>query len=177
MASSSPVVVVMGVSGCGKSTVGQLLARSLGFDFAEGDDFHPPGNVAKMKSGVALVDADRQDWLAALAERIGQSRAQGRGLVLSCSALKRSYRDRLRTAAPDLHLVHLVGDFAQLRQRMAGRTDHYMPPSLLESQFRDLQPPGADEKALELAVSLTPAALVQAILAVGSLSPLATPSP
>ncbi len=160
-----PVIVVMGVSGCGKSTVARLLAERLGLAFAEGDAFHPERNVEKMKSGLALDDADRQGWLQALADHLRQARQQGAGVVLSCSALKRVYRDVLREAAPGLWLVHLVGDFALLRERMARRPDHYMPASLLQSQFQDLQAPGADEQAISVAVDLPLEAVLAAILA------------
>ena len=154
----------MGVSGCGKSTVGRLLADRLGFEYAEGDDYHPPSNVEKMQSGIALDDTDRRGWLAALSDRIGAARAQGRGLVVSCSALKRAYRDRLRLAAADLQLVHLAGEFDVLQRRLAARTGHYMPASLLQSQFADLQVPGPDENPLVFPVSLSPDQLVATIV-------------
>jgi gluconokinase len=149
-------IVVMGVSGCGKSTVGRLLADSLGLDYIEGDDLHPPENVARMAAGVALTDADRQGWLQALAQRLADARAQRRGLVLSCSALKRSYRDILRSGASDVRFVHLHGTRDLLAARMHGRPGHYMPPSLLDSQLATLELPGADELALSFDIAQTP---------------------
>ena len=157
-------VVVMGVSGCGKSTVGRGLAARLGVGFIEGDELHPPRNVARMAAGTALTDADRAGWLDALAERIAAARAAGQGLVLACSALKRAYRDRLRAADPGLRFVHLHGDAELLRARMAQRSDHYMPPSLLASQLATLEPPAADERAATFDISLATAALVQGAL-------------
>jgi carbohydrate kinase (thermoresistant glucokinase family) len=140
----------MGVSGCGKSTVGQRLAQALAIDYLEGDDFHPPSNVERMAQGIALTDADRQGWLATLAARLREAQVQGRGVVLTCSALKRSYRDLMRTAAPGLRLVYLHGDPALIAARMAKRQGHYMPASLLASQLADLEPPGDDEQAIAL---------------------------
>jgi carbohydrate kinase (thermoresistant glucokinase family) len=146
-------VVVMGVSGCGKTSVGQRVARALGLDFVEGDDLHPPRNVALMAAGTPLTDADRSDWLAAVAARLGMAHAAGLGLVVSCSALKRSYRDRLRAACPGLRFVHLHGDADLLRRRLAARTGHYMPATLLDSQLATLELPGADEAAIRIDVS------------------------
>ncbi|WP_377371786.1 gluconokinase [Polaromonas jejuensis] len=158
-------VVVMGVSGCGKSSVGQQLAQRLGVDFLEGDDLHPAQNVARMAAGVALTDADRQGWLETLAGRLAAAGAQGHGIVVSCSALKRSYRDILRSGAPDLRLIHLHGDYDLLATRMAARADHYMPTSLLDSQFATLEPPGPEENALTLDVAQTPDSIVNTIVA------------
>ncbi|MDO9285745.1 MAG: gluconokinase [Aquabacterium sp.] len=156
----------MGVSGCGKTSVGRQLAQALGLDFIEGDELHPPRNVALMAAGTPLTDADRADWLATIAARLGQAQAAGRGLVVSCSALKRSYRDRLRAACPGLRFIHLHGPAPLLRQRMGARTGHYMPPSLLDSQLATLEPPAADEAAISLDITpptpqLVAAALVQ----------------
>ncbi len=148
------VIVVMGVSGCGKTTVAQLLAQRLQLEFVEGDSFHPEANIAKMRAGMALTDVDRQSWLQTLAARLHGMRAQGRGAVLSCSALKRAYREVLRSAVPDLHLLHLVGAFDLLNERLAARNHHYMPASLLRSQFADLQMPQADEHAQTYSVTL-----------------------
>lgn len=141
-------LVVMGVSGCGKTSVGRRLAQQLGLAFVEGDELHPPRNVALMAAGTALTDADRVDWLAAIAARLGQAHAAGLGLVVSCSALKRSYRAQLRQACPGLRFVYLHGETDLLRRRMAARTGHYMPASLLDSQLAILEPPGADEAAI-----------------------------
>ena len=138
----------MGVSGCGKSTVGGQLAGLLGADFIEGDALHPPHNVALMAAGTPLTDADRAGWLAEIAKRLGQAHDDGRGLVVSCSALKRSYRDLLRAPCPGLRFVHLHGAPAQLRARLQARSGHYMPASLLASQLATLEPPTADENAL-----------------------------
>jgi carbohydrate kinase (thermoresistant glucokinase family) len=158
-------IVVMGVSGCGKSTVGQMLAQQLGLPFIEGDTLHPPHNVALMAAGTPLTDADRADWLASIAQRLGRAQAAHQGLVVSCSALKRSYRDLLRATCPGLRLVHLQGSAAQLRQRLTHRIGHYMPPSLLDSQLATLEPPAADEAALTLDISASPQQLVAAALA------------
>ncbi len=156
--------VVMGVSACGKSTVGRLLAQVRGATYLDGDDFHPPQNVARMAAGQALSDADRQGWLAALSTRLAQARAAGEGVVLSCSALKRRYRDVLREGAPDLVLVFLHGSRELLAARIAARTNHYMPPSLLDSQMATLQPPQPDEAALAFDVVQTPQQIVDGIV-------------
>ena len=156
--------VVMGVSGCGKSTVGRLLARRLNIEFLEGDELHSPQNVARMAAGVALTDEDRQGWLQALADRIAAARADNRALVVSCSALKRSYRDRLRQGDAQLRLVHLTAAPALLAARLGARQDHYMPPSLLASQLAALEAPAADEDALVLDAAQAPEAIVDSIV-------------
>lgn len=150
---NAPRVVVMGVSGCGKSTVGRLLADALHVHYVEGDELHPPENVARMAAGIPLTDADRHGWLQAVAGELGKAGSQTRGVVIGCSALKRSYRDLLRAAAADLRFVHLHGDPALLRERLAERRGHYMPASLLQSQLDTLQPPTADEHALTLDIA------------------------
>jgi gluconokinase len=155
-------VVVMGVSGCGKSTVGRLLADGLSLPYVEGDELHPPENVARMAAGIALTDDDRQGWLHAVATRLNSSAG---GAVVSCSALKRSYRDLLRAGAGELHFVHLQGSRAVLQARLAARVGHYMPPSLLQSQLDTLQPPTADEHALALDIDPSPEHLAQQALA------------
>jgi len=152
-------IVVMGVSGCGKSTVGAQIAQALGLDFIEGDTLHPRQNVELMAAGIALTDADRAGWLAAIAGQLGQAQAAGRGFVLSCSALKRSYRDRLRAACPDLRWVHLHGQPELLRERLQARKNHYMPSSLLDSQLATLEPPSADEAALCFDIMLPAASI------------------
>ncbi|HWW69467.1 MAG TPA: gluconokinase [Duganella sp.] len=157
--------VVMGVSGCGKSTVGQALATARGVAFVEGDAFHPPANVAKMSAGLALNDDDRTDWLLALQAEVAEARQAGVGLVLSCSSLKRRYRDLLRAADPALRFAHLSGARELIADRMQARVGHYMPPSLLDSQFKDLQPLQADEAGITLAITAPPAQLVARILA------------
>jgi len=155
----------MGVSGSGKSTVGAALAQQLHATFLEGDSFHPPDNVARMAAGIALTDADRQGWLYTLSNQLAAARRDGRDVVLSCSALKRSYRDVLRSQAADLALVYLAGTPEVLAQRMAGRSGHYMPPSLLASQLATLEPPQADELALRLDIAQDPQRLAEDALA------------
>lgn len=151
-------VVVMGVSGCGKTTVGRLLAQHLGVPFIEGDELHPPRNVALMAAGTPLTDEDRASWLDTVAAELARRPA---GAVASCSALRRPYRDRLRTAVPNLRFVHLQGDRALLVQRLAHRRGHYMPASLLDSQLQTLEPPSADEHALDLDIAEPPDALAR----------------
>ena len=162
--SSAPCIVVMGVSGCGKTTVARALARALGLDFIEGDELHSARNVALMAAGTPLTDADRHDWLLAIAACLRVAGDAGRGVVVSCSGLKRSYRDVLRSGAPGLRLVHLHGECALLEQRMRARAGHYMPASLLQSQLDTLEPPQADEAALTLDISADAEALVAAAL-------------
>ena len=161
---SSPLRwVVMGVSGSGKSTVGAALANYFAIPFLEGDAYHPADNVSKMTAGIPLDDEDRAGWLDALAGEIGMARSQGRGLVLSCSALKRRYRDLLRVADPALRFVHLAGPRELIAERMHGRPGHYMPPSLLDSQLSILEPLQADEAGLTLDITLAPTVLVDRI--------------
>lgn len=155
--SAAPVVVVMGVAGTGKSTVGRLLAEALAVPYAEADAFHPPANIAKMSSGTPLDDTDRAPWLDAIGSW-AHSRS-GLGGVVSCSALKRAYRDRLRAAAPGVFFLHLVGDRALISRRMAQRQDHFMPPALLDSQFATLEPLQADENGAVFSVAADPATL------------------
>jgi gluconokinase len=138
-----PLVTVMGVSGSGKTTVGAALAQRLHVPFADGDDFHPAGNVAKMSAGIPLTDTDRLPWLHALAAWLGEHSATGG--VLSCSALRRSYRDVLRGGASTVRFVHLDGSPEVVARRVAGRPGHFMPASLVESQFATLEPLAADE--------------------------------
>jgi len=157
-------LVVMGVSGCGKSSVGQQLAQALGLGFVEGDALHPPENVARMAAGTPLTDADRAGWLAVIGQQLAQARKAGTGLVVSCSALKRSYRDGLRATCPGLRFLHLHGSANLLRQRMQARNGHYMPPSLLDSQLATLELPGADEHAITLDVAPPTAQVVAAAL-------------
>ncbi|WP_329341014.1 gluconokinase [Streptomyces sp. NBC_00663] len=148
------VVVVMGVAGTGKTTIGPLLAARLGVPYAEGDDFHPPANIAKMTAGTPLTDDDRWPWLDAIGNW-AHGRA-GLGGVVSCSALKRSYRDRLRVAAPGLVFVHLAGDRALIEDRMSHRQGHFMPTALLDSQFATLQPLEGDETGVAVDVTGSP---------------------
>ena len=154
----APRVVVMGVCGSGKTTVGRLLARDMAVSYVDGDDLHPPRNVALMAAGTPLTDEDRAGWLEAVGRTLSES---GEGVVVSCSALKRSYRDRLRRACPELRLVHLHGPRDLLWQRMSARQGHYMPAALLDSQLQTLEPPTADEHAIVLDIAGEPAALAR----------------
>jgi carbohydrate kinase (thermoresistant glucokinase family) len=156
--------VVMGVSGCGKSEVGQRLAQALGVHFLEGDAYHSASNVAKMAAGIPLDDDDRADWLRALQAEIALAQARGEGLVLACSALKRRYRDLLRAADPDLRFAHLSGPRELIAERMGARTAHYMPASLLDSQLRDLEPLQQDEAGLLLDIRKALPVLIDEIL-------------
>lgn len=131
----------MGVAGCGKSTVARALADSLGAAFIEGDDFHPASNKAKMAAGTPLTDEDRWPWLDSLVTEVQRASAGGMPAVLSCSALRKTYRDRLRAGLPGLRFIYLKGDFETIRSRMAARTGHFMPVGLLESQFTTLEEP------------------------------------
>ena len=140
-------VVIMGVAGCGKSVVGQRVATALGLPLVEGDEFHPAGNIEKMRHGLALDDEDRAGWLQRLGEELG--RRPG-GAVLTCSALKRSYRDKLRSAAPRLLFVHLQLTPEQALERVASRGGHFYPPSLVASQFETLEDPSAEPGVLVL---------------------------
>jgi carbohydrate kinase (thermoresistant glucokinase family) len=142
--STTPLrLIVMGVSGCGKSTMAAALGEHLGLQMVDGDDLHLPESVAKMRSGIALEDADRWPWLDRIGDYLAQ--AEGHGRVVACSALKRVYRERIRAQAGDVCFVFLDGDFELIDQRMRQRPGHYMPAGLLDSQFRTLEKPQADE--------------------------------
>jgi carbohydrate kinase (thermoresistant glucokinase family) len=154
----------MGVSGCGKSSIGQGLATRLGLTHLEGDAYHSPASVTKMAAGIPLTDEDRADWLARLKSEIAERRAKGEGVVLSCSALKRRYRDLLRGGDPQLLFFHLAGARELIAARMAARANHYMPLSLLDSQFRDLEPLENDEAGLCLDIAEEPERIVETIL-------------
>ena len=155
---TSPViVVVMGVSGSGKSTVAALLAAALGCQFQEGDDLHPPENVEKMRSGTPLTDADRMPWLHKIAEEIDGWRARGECGVLTCSALKRSYRNIIIGDRDDVVLVYLKGSPDLIHRRMAARHEHFMPIALLDSQFETLEEPTPDERPIIVDVGGKPA--------------------
>ncbi|MGE6781614.1 gluconokinase [Ensifer adhaerens] len=147
-------IVVMGVSGSGKTTVGEALAARLGWRFIEGDSFHPPENVAKMSAGIPLDDNDRKPWLRTLAAEIAKDEAAGRSSVVGCSALKRAYRDILRTGAPRVRFVHVHGDRAVLADRLSHRSGHFFPASLLDTQLAALEPLGPDEDGVVVDVAL-----------------------
>ena len=161
----TPAVVVMGVAGSGKSVVGRALAKALDARFVEGDILHPPENVARMASGLALTDADREGWLDTIGKEIAHAAASGEAVVAACSALKRAYRDRLRRhQVMPLAFIYLRIDPTTARLRVAGRKDHFMPASLVESQFADLERPADGEGALALDASLPIVELVEASL-------------
>ena len=177
------IVVVMGVCGCGKSSTGRRLADHMACDFIEGDAFHPPENRAKMAAGTPLTDADRWPWLDRLAEAMARHHGAGASAVLACSALRQSYRDRLRASGTDPVFVHLTGDPEVIRARMAARTDHFMPPGLLDSQLATLEPAGEGETLHAFDVAGTGEAVAREIIARLSLPrgrptpPIAPPDP
>ena len=164
-----PVLLVCGVSGSGKTTIGTLLAKRLGWQYAEADSFHPAANVAKMAAGHPLDDADREPWLAAIGAFIDETTAAGRPAVVTCSALKRAYRDQLRAGRPNVWLVFLDVPFDVVSDRLRARHGHFFPADLLASQYRDLEAPGPDEHVLHIAVDgspeATPDSVVDRILA------------
>jgi gluconokinase len=162
--SSPTVLIVMGVSGSGKSTIGTLLALRLHWEYEDADWFHPPANIEKMHNGIALTDADRLPWLKAIAAWIDQARRMGRHGVVACSALKRKYRDILIGDRPDVRLVYLKGDEALIARRIATRHEHFMPPSLLHSQFAALEEPTPDEHPIVVSIAPTPREVVAKIL-------------
>jgi len=150
-------VVVMGVSGAGKSTVGKLIAARLDCPFRDADSFHPKANIAKMSRGEPLTDTDRWPWLEAIAAWIAEHRAAGTTCVVTCSALKRRYRDLVTdNQRDDVRLVYLKGDFALIEERLEARKGHFMPPGLLQGQFDALEEPGADERAITVSIEATP---------------------
>lgn len=157
-----PVLVIMGVSGSGKSTVAGVLAGRLGWDLAEGDDLHPEANVAKMHSGQPLTDEDRWPWLELIAGWIRSRTEVGQPGIITCSALKKKYRDVLR--GENVVFVFLQGSKDKISDRLASRHGHFMPPSLLESQFEALEEPGADENHISLSVSASPAEEAQEVI-------------
>jgi carbohydrate kinase (thermoresistant glucokinase family) len=159
------VLVIMGVSGCGKSTIAKILSRELGWDYRDGDEFHPKSNVEKMHSGTPLTDEDRWPWLNAIAAWIDGKRQVGAHGVVTCSALKKSYRDILIGPREDVSLIYLKGDEELIARRLARRKDHFMPKGLLRSQFQTLQEPGADEHPITVSVAPTPEEIIVTILA------------
>jgi gluconokinase len=164
-------VIVMGVSGAGKTTVAQDLARVMGWPMAEGDDFHPPANVAKMHEGHPLDDEDRWPWLRSIAAWIGEREAEGQNSVVTCSALKRSYRDVLRDGHPSVRFCHLITEVDLIRGRMEHRAGHFMPPTLLASQVATLEPLEPDENGVVVDVSGTEEEVLQAVLKALGLTP------
>jgi carbohydrate kinase (thermoresistant glucokinase family) len=159
-----PPLVVMGVSGCGKSTIGALLGKRLGIPFADGDDFHPTANKEKMAAGIPLTDIDRTPWLAEIGKELAPPADGTHSPIIACSALKRSYRDLLRRYAPDLLFIHLAGDAELIASRLADRTHEYMPSSLLKSQLATLEELGAEESHLVISIGEEPELLVQRIV-------------
>ncbi|MGB7982470.1 MAG: gluconokinase [Candidatus Nanopelagicales bacterium] len=149
-------LVIMGVAGCGKTTVAQLLSERLGWVAAEADDFHPSANIAKMASGVPLTDDDRWPWLRAIRDWITLQNGEGRDSIVTCSALKRGYRDVLRQATGQVRFVHLDGTIEVIGERIQSRSKHFMPPRLLPSQFEILEPLGADEDGVVVPVAGQP---------------------
>lgn len=158
------VVFVMGVSGSGKSTIGSRLAARLGWPYADADDFHPPANIAKMRAGTPLTDEDRRPWLAAMADWLSRQLAAGRCAATSGSALKRRHRDFLRAGRPSVRFVYLRGDRRLIAERLAARTGHFFPASLLDTQFRELEPPAPDEGVLAVSVDKDPEEITTEII-------------
>ena len=158
------VLVLMGVSGCGKSTTGTRLSKLLGWPFRDADSFHPQANVDKMSKGLPLTDEDRQPWLDAIAHWIDERLASNECGIVSCSALKRAYRHVIVGDRADVRLVYLKGDMALIGDRISRRKNHFMPPALLKSQFDALEEPQADERALSVPIVLSPRRVVESIL-------------
>jgi len=164
-------LVVMGVSGSGKTTVADLLAKQLGWPFMEGDRLHPPANVEKMRQGIPLTDTDRWPWLDRIGEELKSWGAEGKSGVLTCSALKRAYRDRIRSARPDVRFIYIKGSEALIAARVAARHHEYMPASLLRSQFDTLEEPMPDERAVTVDAGGSADEEVAAVIAALKLSP------
>lgn len=170
--STRPCVVVMGPSGVGKTTVAELLAERLGWTFAEADEFHPKANIEKMSAGVPLTDEDRWPWLARLRDWISDHAANGGSTVVTCSALKRAYRDRLREADARVRFLELTATRDLVMSRLPKREGHYMPASLLDSQFEALEPLRPDEDGVRVAVDGDPESIVtDALEALGLTAP------
>ncbi len=160
------LTIVMGVSGCGKTTIAAGIARETGWALLEGDAFHPPANIEKMKHGIPLTDEDRWPWLRAIAAKAAELRAQGTSSVVACSALKRSYRDVLMGNRIETNLVYLRGSRALIAERIARRRNHFMPPGLLDSQFATLEEPGPEEDPIVADIDATPEAITAEVMAV-----------
>ena len=164
--------VIMGVCGAGKSLIGAKLARALDVEFVEGDALHPPDNVKRMAAGIPLTDENRHGWLLAIASRLREAKRAGIGLVVSCSALKRAYRDLLRSGGDaEVRFVYLRGSRALLAERLAHRRGHFMPPSLLDSQLATLEEPSPDERVWVCDITETPDAIVAELVRHASASP------
>jgi len=157
-------LVVMGVSGSGKSTIADRLAVRLGWRYEDGDTFHPPANVAKMSAGHPLTDEDRWPWLQAIADEIDRLSATGQRAVIACSALKRAYRNILVHGRDDIRIVFLDGTQDLIAERLAARKGHFMPPGLLASQFRTLEPPQPDERPITVSIDASVEAIVDDIV-------------
>ena len=157
-------LVIMGVSGSGKSTIAEGVAQRKGWTMLEGDTFHPAANVEKMSHGIPLVDEDRWPWLRAIAAEMETRRAGGESIIVTCSALKRSYRDILHGNRPDVLLAYLRGSKELISRRLAARTGHFMPAALLESQFATLEEPGPDENPIVVSIDQPPDAIVDELL-------------
>lgn len=166
MADASPcALIVMGVSGSGKTTIATALAQRLGWRYEDGDAFHPKANVEKMSHGHPLTDADRWPWLEAIADEIEGQRTAGHPLVVACSALRRVYRDRLTRGRDDVRIVFLEGTKALIQSRIDARKGHFMPPALLDSQFATLEVPGEDEHALRVSIDAPVETIIDDIVA------------
>ena len=159
------IVIVMGVSGSGKSTVGKVIAQRLHAPYIEGDDYHPPANIKKMSAGIPLIDADRWPWLDAIGKAIHDAAGSKGVAVGACSALRWTYRDRLTAAAGEpIVFVYLEGSYEEIDARMKVRTNHFMPESLLKSQFATLEPPAADENAIDVPIASTPEMVADTVI-------------
>ena len=158
------ILVVMGVSGCGKSTIGTQLAIQLHWEFEDGDWFHPARNIDKMQAGIPLTDEDRAPWLIAIADFIDQARLSGTHAVVACSALKRRYRTVIIGNRPDVRLIYLKGSMELIARRIAARHEHFMPQSLLRSQFEALEEPGPEERPIVMSIEPRPREIVSEIL-------------
>lgn len=158
------MLVVMGVSGVGKTTIGKRLARDLGWTFRDADEFHPPANIAKMTAGIPLTDEDRWPWLDAIGHWLDMQRLHGGRAVVTCSALRHVYRERIMHGRHDVRLVYLKGSKALIADRLSRRSGHFMPPALLDSQFATLEEPTREERAIVVNVALTPNRIVAQVL-------------
>ena len=164
MSSTAQHLVIMGVSGSGKTTIANLLSKRLGWIAAEADEFHPAANIAKMSAGIPLGDDDRWPWLHSIRDWMGTQAGNGRCTIVTCSALKRTYRDVLAQAPGNVHFIHLDGSSDVLAERMKTRSGHFMPPSLLPSQLSTLEPLAPDEDGLRVQITEPPAEIVETVL-------------